>query len=96
MSLISFYQGKTVRQPRVLLLDHDPDGPLADVDEEDEEAADHVGAADDAQGQLKSNRISQYTVYSKTRLCPQVVQIKICQILPLPKNGQKSPELILG
>ena len=56
MALISSKPAKTVRQSRVLLLHHDPDGPLTDVDEEDEKAADHVGASNDAKSQLKCKR----------------------------------------
>ena len=43
---------KKLRDLRILLPDHSPDGRLPDEDEEDEDAADHVEAADHPQDNL--------------------------------------------
>ena len=47
------------------LLDHVPDGGLEDEDQEDEEASDHVQAADDPQKNLKRGK---YFLSVKIRL----------------------------
>ena len=51
-------KGQDLDQPRVSLDDLPPDGRLPDEDEKDEEASEHVDAADHAQNDLEQEKIS--------------------------------------